>query len=140
MRPMSPKAKELAQRLIESETHTGPDSFLLIFEKLRTALTSLVGNAGVEALFSRAFALAKVEVAWLGRGSIGAEGTLNRLREVAFSQSPEQLLRGHAELLNQFMGLLITFIGEDLTVQIIQDAWIDSLPLPQNLSTEEISE
>ena len=137
MRPPSPTAKQLAQRIIEREPHTDAASLLPIFERLRAVLISLVGVAGFEALLSRSFALAKGEVAWLGKVPTKAEGTLGRLREAALVQSPEEQERGYLTLLTRIIGLLITFIGEDLTVQIIQDAWRDELPLPQNSSTEE---
>ncbi len=139
MRPTSPLAKELAQKLIEQETHKDATSLPHIFEELRSALISLVGVAGFEALLSRSFALAKGEVAWLGRVPTQAEGTLGRLREAALVQSPEDLKRGCLELLTQFMGLLVTFIGEDLTVQIIQDSWSDLSSPPLNGNTKEKS-
>jgi len=123
MRPPSPKAKELAQRLIEREVSLEAASLPRIFEKLRTVLTSPLGKSGFEVLLFRSFALAKIEVLWLGKVPTKAEGTLGRLREAALLQSPQELTRGCFELLTQFMGLLITFIGEDLAVQIIQDTW-----------------
>jgi hypothetical protein len=121
--------RDLAGRLITLEATgsrspgtTLPTAFLAC-EKLRQPLATLLGNVGFSALLSRALALATTEVKWLGVVHVDADGTLEGLAEPQARVSPAESARGDVVLLAQLLGLLATFIGEDLTLRLLREVW-----------------
>jgi len=92
-------------------------------EKLRPQLTTLMGNAGFRALFSRALALAKMEVPWLRAIQVNDEGVLQGWEELHSQPGPDMFLEGRVVLAAQLLGLLVAFIGEKLTVRLVMEVW-----------------
>jgi hypothetical protein len=129
MKRASSRTRDFAERLIAYETTlakssdaTSPSAFL-VCEKLRPLLTTLLGNAGFSALFSRALVLAGSEVAWLGALRVGSGGSLEGFAEPQAHVSPNEAVRGAVALVAQLLGLLGTFIGEDLTLKFVREVW-----------------
>ena len=121
--------RDFAARLIADETKgkkssavTPPGSFPVV-EKLRPHLATLMGNAGFRALLSRALALATAEVPWLRRVQVKADGSLVGWDDPAAQLSPKEILAGRVVLLAQLLGLLVAFIGENLTVRLVREVW-----------------
>src|SRR6185437_15796686 len=56
------------------------------------------------------------------RGRSRGDGSLKGLDELA-SQAQEETQEGGVVLLTQLIGLLLTFIGNDLTLRLVQDVW-----------------
>ncbi len=129
-----PAIKNLARWLIAhelceanpSEATATPAACICVCDKLRKPLSTLAGVAGYKALVSRALALAKAEIPSLGSLRVGEDGTL----EVPGSAEPERRAdkgaEGEAALVSQLLGLLATFIGIGLTMQLVRDAWPDA--------------
>ena len=92
-------------------------------DKLRQPLSTLAGVSGFRSLLSRALALARGEVPWLRAVHIGADGALEGLDELRAQLSPAEIAEGEAVLIAQLIGLLVTFIGESLTVHLMHDVW-----------------
>ncbi len=88
-----------------------------------------MGNAGYHALLTRALNLAGAEVSWLRAVQVKADGTLPSLDELAAPVAPEDILEGRIVLLTQLLGLLVAFIGENLTVRLVREVW-PKLKLP----------
>lgn len=107
-----------------------------VCEKLRPHLARLMGAVGVRALMVRALALADQEVPWLHALTIEADGSFTGLD--AQSDALEHL-RGGVLLLAQLLGLLVTFIGVDLTLRLVRDIWpklsVDNLDLGKEIKT-----
>jgi hypothetical protein len=82
-----------------------------------------MGVDGFRALFSRALALAGRDVAWLRGLHIQSDGTLEGLAELKLKLNAEQIATGEAALVAKLLGLLVTFIGPALTLQLLHDAW-----------------
>ena len=129
MRQSTPQLRQLATRLIAHEARenkssgTTPPTAFPVCERLRPTLTALVGNTGFGALMSRALALGQEEVAWLRAVHVKADGLLGGLTERDAELGGEKFLEGRVVLLAQLLGLIGTFIGADLTMQLIRDAW-----------------
>jgi hypothetical protein len=127
---VSPKTRELADRLVEFEkaaeasTHD-PPSTCRVCEKLRYPLVTLTGMAGYSSLLSRALTLAKREAPELRAVEVRSDASLEGLEGDA-SQA-------HPVLVAYLLSLLITFIGEDLTMKLVRDIW------PEFTSTDQIS-
>jgi len=101
-----------------------------VCEKLRRPLSTLAGAAGFRSLLSRALTLAKQESPALGAWEVKSDGSLEGLNgEVAPSG---------AVLIAHLVGLMMTFIGESLTLRLLHDVWID-LPHPEVKSEKDKS-
>ena len=102
-----------------------------VCDKLRRPLTTLAGAAGFRSLLARALTLAKRESPVLGAWEVEANGSLLVLNGEA-AQSGEVLIA-------HLIGLMITFIGEALTLQLVRDVWQD-LPDPEEKFERDESE
>jgi hypothetical protein len=123
-----PKSQEFAERLIAHEARVHPSAkgtpgAFLVCTRLRPHLAVLVGSTGFDALLSRALALASAEVHWLGAVHVQADGTLEILAGRAAPADPEEMAEGGGALIIQLLGLLVAFIGEDLTMRLVDEAW-----------------
>jgi hypothetical protein len=90
---------------------------------LRRPLITLAGVAGFRSLLSRALTLARAEDPNLSAVQVAADGSLKGLDELASRTDKEQARDGGAILIAQLIGLLLTFIGEGLTLRLVQDVW-----------------
>jgi len=124
----SPTLKHFASRLLDYESGTGkaPAEVAIAFrvcEKLRGPMGTLMGIGGFHALLRRAVALAQGEVRWLKAVQVKEHGSLDGLREAAAELSREEIREGEIILLAHFFGLLVTFIGEALTLNLVRSVW-----------------
>lgn len=124
----APTTRELAQRLVAYEwvetTSATADTHAVcrVCDKLRRPITTLAGAAGFRSLLARALTLAKQESPVLGAWEVQADGSLQGLNGEA-AQSGDVLIA-------HLIGLLITFVGESLTLRLLHDVWLD-LPGPE---------
>ncbi len=125
----TPKMRDFAERLIGHETRKNKSSetktpaACRVAEKLRPHLATLMGNLGFRALLSRALALANAEVPWLRAVHVNADGSLEGLGELATQVDPDEIFEGCVVLLAQLLGLLVAFIGKDLTLRLVREVW-----------------
>jgi hypothetical protein len=128
MNRASPTMRSFAKRLIACEakgnksSRTTHSATFLVIEKLRPHFTTLMGNAGFRALLSRSLALASAEVRWLRAVQVTVDGSLAGMDELA-QVDPVKLAEGGVVLIAQLLGLLVAFIGEKLTLQIMREVW-----------------
>jgi hypothetical protein len=124
-----PESRHLARRLLTYEAVTGENSepaesaAFRVCAKLRRPLITLAGVAGFRSLLSRALTLAMAEAPSLNAVQVAADGSLKGLDELASQTDNEQARDGGAVLISQLIGLLLTFIGEGLTLRLVQDVW-----------------
>ena len=137
MNRVNPKLREFAVRLIAFEAKeskssgTQPAAAFPVPEKLRPHLATLMGTFGFRSLLSRALALASAEVSWLGTVEVNADGSLPRWEELAAKIAPADIIEGRVVLLTQLLGLLVAFIGANLTLHLVHEAW-PNLPRRKN--------
>ena len=120
----SPAMRQFARRLIECEStkiksheaFPGP-------ERLRPSLTALMGSGGFRALLSRALALASAEVRWLRVVQVKADGTFEGAEALYERIDPSEFREGRVVLLAQLLGLLVAFIGANLTARLVKETW-----------------
>ncbi len=121
--------RDFAERLIAYETRgnksseTKTPAACLVGEKLRPHLATLMGNLGFRALLSRALALANAEVPWLRAVHVTADGSFEGLDELGAQVDPDEIFEGCVVLLAQLLGLLVAFIGENLTLRLVREVW-----------------
>ena len=129
MSQASLQMRQLARRLVQHESERNRSSksetsdVFGACENLRPQLVTLMGNGGFHALLSRALALSTAAVPWLGALHLKADGSVNGLGVVSGQLSSDALLAGRIEVLAQLLGLLEAFIGEDLTIGLVREAW-----------------
>lgn len=115
----------------ESNDADGADSMLTAMErscqKLCIRLAKLVTAAGSQALVARAIHLAAADAPFLRGLRAGVvpgacvEGVQDSTRDV----SPELAQAGLVAVMAHLLGLLVTFIGPDVTARIVGDVWPD---------------
>jgi hypothetical protein len=124
-----PESRYLAQRLLSYEADAGKNSetsesaTFRVCAKLRQPLITLAGVAGFRSLLSRALTLAMVEVPSLGAVQVAADGSLQGLDKLDPQIDKDLVKEGGAVLIAQLIALLLTFIGEGLTLRMVQDVW-----------------
>ena len=124
-----PESRHLAQRLLAYEAVAGENSepaesaAFRVCAKLRRPLITLAGVAGFRSLLSRALTLASAEAPSLSAVQVAADGSLKGLDELGPQIDKEQARDGGVILIAQLIGLLLTFIGEGLTLRLVQDVW-----------------
>lgn len=126
--------RDLASQLLTYEAAGGnasepPESATLrVYEKLRKSIGELAGTAGFQALAVRALTLAKSEGSILGSVRVATDGNLEGMSEV---ESPNIIAKNRVHesgvvLISRLLGLLLIFLGEALTINLIRDIWPDA--------------
>jgi len=129
MSQATPQMRTFAKRLMAYETggsNAVEAQSLAAFqscEKLRPHLATLMGNGGFRALLSRALALAGMEVSWLRAVQVKADGSLEGLEALHAQLDPAEYCEGSVILLAQLLGLLVAFIGHNLTLRLVREVW-----------------
>lgn len=126
-----PAIRDFARRLLALEAARDEPSVVSgrvavrVCEKLRLPLARLAGDAGFRSLMSRAVAMAKAEVPSLAAVQVRADGSLEGLDGPGQDQNAGAGEVG-VVVVAQLLGLLVTFIGESLTLRLVRDAWPDA--------------
>jgi len=117
----NPTSQDLALRLLAYESAPSDSSTLpagfRVCERLRPVLSTLTGTLGYRSLLMRALTLARRESSVLRSVEVNAEGSLESLNGDAGEDSELLVIR--------LISLLAAFIGEPLTVRLLQDVWPD---------------
>jgi hypothetical protein len=128
----TPKMRAFAARLIAREAKGNqspgptPGAVFPVLEKLQPHLATLMGNTGFRALLARSLLLAGAEFPWLRTLKVRADGTLEKPDEGATPADPEKIFEGRVVLLAHLLGLLVAFIGENLTLRLVDEIWAPS--------------
>lgn len=121
--------RRFARCLIACETNgnksseTTASAAFPIPERLRQPLTVLMGRGGFRALLSRALALATAEVRWLRTMQVNADGAFEGLEALQSRIDPAEFNEGRVVLLAHLFGLLVAFIGPNLTLRLASEIW-----------------
>ena len=86
---------------------------------MRISLTQFVGLDGFTALQRRALALARADVPSLQTVRVASDGRLEGLEKV------DEHREAATAIISQFLGLLVTFIGEPLALRLTRHAFPD---------------
>ena len=123
----SSSMRDLARRLLAaSQTVSDPHvhEAVLVSDKLRTSLTRFAGADGFTSLLRRALVLARAEMPSLQSITIGANGRLEGFEQLATGTGAAAAAA--AAITAHLLGLLVTFIGESLTLALVREAWPDT--------------
>lgn len=115
-----PSIRKLAPQLLVEEgpwslAVASPDKATQVFESLQISFAMFAGADGFSSLLRRAVALATVSDPSLRQIKVSANGSLQGLEQA----SHDAVLA----VIEQFLGLLVTFVGESLTLRLVGFAW-----------------
>lgn len=137
MNSATPAIQNLARRLIAIEASHETSSVacgseaVRVCEKLRVPLAKFLGTAGYRSLMGRALALAKPESPSLNSVDLQLDGSL-----VGISQEDTEAA---FIILVNLLVLLVTFVGELMTLRLIFDVWPEASLDEADTSAEELS-
>jgi hypothetical protein len=141
-RPSS-QNQELARRLIVLEaaransSDAPVDTAMLVIGELRMRLVKLAGVEGFRSLLSRALTLSKAEAPSLNIVQISSDGSLEGFDGIDESEEAGAAGQAGTVLVANLLELLVTFIGEPLTLRLVHDTWPDATMDEANLRSEE---
>ena len=120
--------RAIARRLIDEEYDASdPNAYGAAFRvcnKLQKSLSVLTGAKGFGSLFTRALKRAGDEVPWVNGLILDAKGTLlPPLPEVEAKLSSREAAKGGLAVVVHLLNLLATFVGESLTLRLVQQVW-----------------
>ena len=129
-----PQMRDLADRLVVYEAAASKASepmesaTLRVYEKLRGRLTALAGVAGFHSLACRALMQARSDLPGLWAVEVTADGSLQGLGESEPLVDTDNDSAGEVRvvLVARLLGLLLIFVGETLTLNVISDLWPDA--------------
>ena len=135
MNPARKARRAFASRLIESycdgeEPSERAAAAACVYERLSLCLTPLVGARGVRALFTRSVALTTGEFPFLAGVDAEQSVAVDTLRAALQGQEAEAILHGATALFGAFLWLLATYVGEQLTAQVLRSAWPEIGEMP----------
>ena len=122
--------RDLARRLLAAEatspgdTHARAHEAVRVCEKLRISLTRFAGADGFASLLRRSLVLARADVASLSRVTVNPDCSMEGLEALAAEDADDAVKAGTA-IAAHLLGLLVTFIGEPLTLRLVREAWPD---------------
>src|SRR6266545_8330005 len=126
----SPQLRRSVRRTLVETTGTKAldrpqlaSAFNTLCERLRQRLQPLFGASAVTALFARALHVATAEFPWLadviGKNGDGCSANVITSPEVEMASLED----GLAAVLAHNIALLSTFVGDDLVLPLVQEAW-----------------
>jgi len=145
MLPIPPPLTAFARRLFVHEAggrqrpQDVADAMERICQGLQTRLAPLVSVVGFNALFERAATLAAREFPFLaGIGAITASKcSPDGLRRAVEGREPAEVADALVAILAHFLWLLVIFIGENLGMRKVHEAWPDVPSTPPGFSSEK---
>lgn len=133
---VAPGMRDLARRLLIYEAAANPlpapsePAALRVYAKLRQGVGEFAGIAGFQAFASRALTLAQRDAPGLSAARVAGDGSLQGLGEDGHpmkndkdqaAESPAD--EGGLVLIARLLCLLVTFLGEALTLSLLRVAW-----------------
>lgn len=124
MNSATPAIQNLARRLIaleatcDASSIAGESEAVRVCEKLRVPLAKFLGIDGYRSLMARALAMAKAEIPSLGPVQLKSDGSLDGI-------GPKDA-EAEVVILVHLLALLVTFVGERMTVRLVLDGWPDA--------------
>jgi uncharacterized membrane protein len=115
----------------DADSVNGENQAVRACEQLRVALAKFLGTAGYRSLMVRALALAKAETPSLAPVQVLLDGSLDGI-------CPKDSEAAGVVLVN-LLSLLVTFLGERMTLRLVLDVWPNASLDETDSSVEEPS-
>lgn len=101
------------------------DAAAAMWRDIEAALSPVIGQRGIAALYQRSLHLAGADHSWLTAAYEGAlqPGDFSALRATLSGQTVSDAAAAHAAMLQIFRDLLDNLIGRSLTQRLLQAVW-----------------
>ena len=126
----APKLRQIAHRLMTQQVGTSRDSdsvasaAVTVYRQLLDSLSPLLGELGSAALLRRSLRLTETAFpCYTEVRRAESDGLLQAVGVCLRRQSPDIASEASVALLATYLELLATLIGEQLTRQLLQEAW-----------------
>jgi DNA-binding response OmpR family regulator len=135
------RLSDLAGQILTHESNIGcreeggAPVIFKVCDNFRGALKPLTGENGFRTILRRALMLSRSEVPWFANVIISPKGYFDGLRRAETGLAETEVIRGETVLIAHLLGLLFTFIGDELTRNLLQDLWPRVQPLPSKIFT-----
>jgi len=131
MRQATPQMRDLARRLFarEAEKKDKPpnaaDTMGKVCAKLFQRLNLLIGEGGFHAIVKRSLNLTTSEFPWVTNVKIEQHPacSFRGLHESIEGRDSAEASEGFAAITANIIWLLVTFMGEDLILSLVDDVW-----------------
>ena len=114
--------------------HAGPatDSALRLWRKLAPELTSIIGELGFDALYSRSIRLARLRHPWIRQdaSTLSGDDVFAPLQQSLQAQDAAQAAQASLDLFMIFFDKLASLIGEALTKHLLRSVLSQETPRP----------
>jgi hypothetical protein len=123
-----PHHQHLIALMVGRHPHTVCEVALDLWERLSKNLVAIIGSEGFEALYDRSVHLACTTFPWLAPADPepGNYSRFSRLTSGLRDRSLDEARGATVLLLSIFTSVLSTFIGQQLTTNILRAAWGDA--------------
>ncbi len=118
----------VAALLVDRELSThGVAGVTHVYERTFAQLAPILGRRGVHAIFARSAELVRAEAPLLSSFDAGddLDTVVSSLASCLRDAPIEAARRDATVLFSRFFGLMVTFVGAELTTQIVRAAWPD---------------
>jgi hypothetical protein len=96
-----------------------------------------MGHTGFRSLLARALALSNTEASWPGTVQVKADGTLAGWDKLEGQIPRKDFAEASVVLIARLLGLLVAFIGDELTFRLLREIWPEVALSPDSILTEE---
>jgi hypothetical protein len=125
MQKPSPAQMDAARRLLAYESGGKGEeqvaAAVRVYEKLCLQFATLLGAVAVQVLLKRSAKMTSAEFPGLAESAAG--GSATKLREYLQAQEPVTIAAAAEALFAAFLTLITTFVGEQLTAEVLRRAW-----------------
>lgn len=118
--------EQLIQTVITKSA--GEDIAVHLWQPLAFQLVSIIGENGFNSLYNRSFYLTRLAYPWLADIQDTPQYQFTDFRACLEGQSIDEANDANCMLLVTFTNILVTLIGEPLTITILNSAWGDTTP------------
>jgi len=100
----------------------------LAWRDVHTALSPIIGHGGVMALFKRSVSMTRATHPWLAsvQEELEQPGDFAALQAALSQQTSAEAAAGNSAVLQKFIDILTSLIGESLAERLLSSVWDDS--------------
>ena len=112
------------------DTNIAAKNLILILNRISIQLEPMIGVQGVEVLFNRALYLSSKELTWIETSvDLDKVNLIASIAQQLESVEMHEASKAGYTILMIFTKLLITLIGESLTIRLLEPVWTIESPL-----------
>ncbi|MDO8207962.1 MAG: hypothetical protein Q7T38_09130 [Gallionella sp.] len=116
---------QIIKSLMAQHSEKVADAAIGLWDRMASQIISIIGEDGFNSLYGRSVFSARSKFPWLAAGPLPPQAVqrFSGLKLSLEERTPEQASEANSLLLITFTDILSTFIGEELTTNILRSAW-----------------